>query len=33
MPSLFAAVLVLTMLSAGVYRIVVEIEHRTIRWA
>ena len=33
MPSLFAAVLVLTLLSAGVYRIVVEIEHRTIRWA
>jgi len=33
MPSLFAAVLVLTLLSGGVYRLVVEIEHRTVRWA
>jgi ABC-type nitrate/sulfonate/bicarbonate transport system permease component len=33
MPSLFAAVLVLTLLSGGVYRLVVEFEHRTVRWS
>lgn len=32
MPSLFAAVLMLTLLSGGVYRLVVEIEERTVRW-
>lgn len=33
MPSLFAAVIVLTLLSAGVYRMVVVAERRTVHWA
>jgi ABC-type nitrate/sulfonate/bicarbonate transport system permease component len=32
MPSLFAAVLALTVLSAAVYRVVVAAEHRTVHW-
>jgi NitT/TauT family transport system permease protein len=32
MPSLFAAVLVLTLLSAAVYRLVVTAERRTVHW-
>ncbi len=32
MPSLFAAVAVLTILSAGVYRLIVAVEQRTIHW-
>ena len=33
MPSLFAAVVALTLLSAGVYRLVVAAERRTVHWA
>ncbi|MGH8912171.1 MAG: ABC transporter permease [Acidimicrobiia bacterium] len=33
MPSLFAAVLILTLLSAAVYRVVVAAERRTVHWA
>ena len=32
MPSLFAAVIVLTALSAGVYRLVITAERRTVHW-
>lgn len=32
MPSLFAAVVVLTVLSAAVYRLVVTVERRTVHW-
>lgn len=32
MPSLFAAVAVLTLLSAGVYRLIVAAERRTVHW-
>ncbi len=33
MPSLFAAVIVLTLLSAGLYQSVVVVERRSLRWA
>lgn len=33
MPSLFAAVLALTLLSAAVFQAVVALERRTVQWA